>query len=180
MNYLRRKQISSLAGKVREISGQSEELALDVSKLVGYFKGEIAEEKLEEGISGKIIKLDEKEGKYFKIITEKEEGEQRCRFTIAHELGHLFIHMGFATEPAKWKEINEYVDSGFYRYGYSEEEYEANEFAGSLLMPEEKYKELVGKYKKRSSVDITKLASDFDVSLDATLTRGKWLGIFAW
>lgn len=39
----------------------------------------------------------EKEGNGFKIIVSPFQDEKRERFTIAHELGHLFLHMGYRT-----------------------------------------------------------------------------------
>ena len=43
----------------------------------------------------------EKEGNGFKIIVSPFQDEKRERFTIAHELGHLFLHMGYRTSVIK-------------------------------------------------------------------------------
>ena len=62
----------------------------------------------------------------------------RMRFSFAHELGHLFLHKDFyATvifeSAEKWKEILLSLPDADYRYF----EYQANEFAGRLLVPRE-------------------------------------------
>ncbi|TYT27252.1 ImmA/IrrE family metallo-endopeptidase [Luteimonas viscosa] len=51
----------------------------------------------------------------------------RDRFTLAHELGHLFLH----NDPALARNIRRSVDIEPFRSS----EWQANSFAGSLLMP---------------------------------------------
>jgi len=139
--------------------------------------GKITEDELEEDISGKIEKHEDS----FKITLNSLHPRTRKNFTLAHELGHLFLHMGFMIDPEKWALIDEYIDSPYYRIGYSEEEYDANHFAGALLMPKEEYRKFVTENKNDDdTIDISKISSHFDVSDDAALTRGKWLGIFKW
>ena len=139
--------------------------------------GDICEMQLDEDISGKI----QKTSGSFKITLNNFHSQARKNFTIAHELGHLFLHMGYMINQAKWDAINEYIDSPYYRIGYSEEEYEANHFAGALLMPREEYRKFVEENKDcDNSIEISKISEYFDVSDDAALTRGKWLGIFGW
>ena len=38
-----------------------------------------------------------------KIIVSPFQDEKRERFTIAHELGHLFLHMGYRTNNELWE-----------------------------------------------------------------------------
>ncbi|PIV06850.1 MAG: hypothetical protein CO013_01520 [Syntrophobacterales bacterium CG_4_8_14_3_um_filter_58_8] len=62
----------------------------------------------------------------------------RMRFSFAHELGHFFLHREFyervAFESAdEWKEIL----LGLPEADYTNFEYQANEFAGRLLVPRE-------------------------------------------
>jgi Zn-dependent peptidase ImmA (M78 family) len=56
------------------------------------------------------------------------DGEGRDRFTIAHELGHIFLgHFESVTMPrARERKIQK---------AYNDSEWQANAFAGSLLMP---------------------------------------------
>ena len=61
----------------------------------------------------------------------------RLRFSFAHELGHLFIHRDFyqsvvsVESAAEWKEILLGLPDADYTFF----EYQANEFAGRLLVP---------------------------------------------
>ena len=63
---------------------------------------------------------------------------ERRNFMIAHELGHLFLHMGFRINDDKWNNQMK----GFYRNNDAETNYQANEFAKAFLMPEEEYGEI--------------------------------------
>lgn len=58
-----------------------------------------------------------------------EEGRGRDRFTLAHELGHLVMHgdTGLARVPKKTVELKPYENS----------EWQANRFAGVLLVPDD-------------------------------------------
>ena len=72
----------------------------------------------------------EKEGNGFKIIVSPFQDEKRERFTIAHELGHLFLHMGYRTNNELWEKQENNI---YHRIGNSEKEYQANEFDGSFF-----------------------------------------------
>ena len=76
---------------------------------------------------------------------------QRRRFTIAHELGHFFLH-----KPKIIDERNR-VRLDFRGVHSSNKEIQANYFASELLMP----KTEVDKYIKDNSVDGSISASDF-------------------
>lgn len=56
-------------------------------------------------------------------------GNLRNRFTIAHELGHFFLHAGIGTKPIQ---VN--------RDGSGRVEWEANWFAAGFLMPEDQFR----------------------------------------
>ncbi len=122
----------------------------------------------------------EKQGDSFQITLSPRQSSLRKRFSLAHELGHLFLHMGYIIKPSIWKESDAYVDSVYYRYGYSEEEHEANEFAGAFLMPKEEFRQTIEDLGRDGLVDLVALAQRFDVSKDAALTRGRWLGLLSW
>lgn len=101
----------------------------------------------------------------------------RTRFTLAHELGHLFLHMGFKTP--RWNEAETFKDSIYYRSfnrrdnNYSQEEIEANEFAAAFLMPKDQFKnELL-----KASFDLHIVANTFQVSLEAATNRARNIGI---
>ncbi|MDI6687091.1 MAG: ImmA/IrrE family metallo-endopeptidase [Desulfobacterales bacterium] len=63
----------------------------------------------------------------------------RLRFSFAHELGHLFLHKEiyktFAIkEPSDWKEFMLNISEREYNFF----EYQANEFAGRVLVPRDR------------------------------------------
>lgn len=175
MTNARRRAIEHLADAVRE---QLEVTTpADMTKVVTGLGGSLKAKTFDDPtISGMIQKV----GGSFEISYNEEHSELRSTFTIAHELGHLFLHMGYLVDPEKWNRINEYRDSPKYRQGYSEEEYEANQFAGSFLMPESEYRQFVKDNSEDHKISIDMIAEHFGVSRDAALTRGKWLGIIRW
>lgn len=118
-----------------------------------------------------------KNGNSFDIMVSSYQSGTRRTFTIAHELGHLFLHMGYRVDPTLWDSQDE---KKYYRYGRSEEESEANEFAASLLMPKEEYYDILTKNTENGIVDINRIANYFKVSYNAALNRGKWLGYIEW
>lgn len=94
----------------------------------------------------------------------------RTRFSIAHELGHLCLHLlksgGTLTEGTR-------LDRSPI---YSEDEAEANEFAAALLMPKDEFIEFCKNCGKR--VRIGDVAEYFNVSLQAAKTRGSILNLW--
>ncbi|NDV63361.1 ImmA/IrrE family metallo-endopeptidase [Puniceicoccales bacterium CK1056] len=119
-------------------------------------------------ISGMISKKDDE----VLILVNVDEPPYRKRFTIAHELGHYFLHLD---------EQNEFVDTSINLFRDSSngeggpvraKEIEANKFAAELLMPESKVSAL---YKDVKS--ISDLARIFNVSEDAMSIRIARLGL---
>ena len=103
---------------------------------------------------------------------------ERRNFMIAHELGHLFLHMGFGVDPDLWSRQN---DTIYRRFGTSEQEYQANEFAAALLMPQKEYlSELLRNKTDDGKVCISEIADYFHVSNAAAGNRGKFLGYLRW
>lgn len=100
----------------------------------------------------------------------------RKRFSAAHELGHYMTHAavesfdGFDVKPIKSGEG--YADARSDEDRGNVFEVIANEFAGSLLMPEDKFREL----KKSGNSDID-IANYFKVSVDAASYRSRLLGL---
>ena len=118
-----------------------------------------------------------KEGDSFVIMIDPSQPENRINFTIAHELGHLFLHMGYAIDRNLWQSQD---TDPYYRYGNTAMEYEANEFAAALLMPKREYKNIIDMYTTGDIVDTAKVAEYFNVSVGAAANRGKWLGYLEW
>lgn len=113
----------------------------------------------------------ERNNEKFIISVDNSKPENRQRFSLAHELGHLFLHMKRLDE--KYWTNNIVEDSAYFRYGRGIEELEANEFAGAFLMPEE---ELLNLY--YNDYSIADIARHFNVSEPAVYTRGKNLNLW--
>ena len=151
------------------------EIPVDLQELVRSLGGQIttSAEGSDSSANGSVKRID----RYKFIITiSPNQCEQRKRFTIAHELGHLFLHLGFP------RESNEKFEKEMYRIGASEQEYQANEFAACLLMPEKIFIDVVmdNTNKSTGEVDIKAIAQYFNVSEASAINRGKWLGIIQW
>lgn len=113
----------------------------------------------------------------FEIAISPFQTEERRNFTIAHELGHLFLHMGFRTNADRWEKQD---NINYYRNGNSDQEYQCNEFAAAFLMPRKEYKWIMDENTEGNLVDTSKIAKFFHVSVDAAANRGKWLGYLRW
>jgi predicted transcriptional regulator len=85
--------------------------------------------------------------------------EERDRFTIAHELGHLFLHFPIRSDATLGMAAN--------RIGSKIEEWEANWFAAGLLMPEKVFRRVY----ENLAGDIIKIAEYFRVSPTAAEIR---------
>lgn len=118
-----------------------------------------------------------KEGDSFRILVSPFQDEKRRRFTIAHELGHLFLHMGYLTNIELWENQDENI---YHRMGSSEKEYQANEFAAAFLMPKNEYLRVMNENVDGNKVNTSKIAEYFNVSVEAASNRGKFLGYLKW
>jgi Zn-dependent peptidase ImmA (M78 family) len=110
----------------------------------------------DDNLSGLIAKR----GSNVSILVNKSDPPYRKRFTIAHELGHHFLHL---------LSDGEFVDNkvDLFRDGEGGDqskkvEVQANQFAAALLMPSELLK---NEYRKNN--DISDLARKFNVSEEA-------------
>lgn len=111
------------------------------------------------------------------IVVNSEDNVNRQRFTMAHELGHLLLHfnwlpntplnLGAGNNIAYRHELEIYSSSE------KVQEYEANMFAGELLMPFTKFKKMLDE--SRTDVEI---ANYFGVSTSAVYVRKKTISTF--
>ena len=114
---------------------------------------------LEDNISGLLYFKNNK----FKILVNQNHSSLRKRFTIAHELGHFFLHreerfLNILEESEK----NNKPELAFFRdknssLGLDSKEIEANKFAAELLIPSEEFS-------KHNNEEDSKLAERFQVS----------------
>ena len=100
---------------------------------------------------------------------------RRKRFTIAHEIGHLRMHLPqfngvFADRP---QDIVETPGSNTGTPGLPQREHEADAFARELLMPEL----LVSEHANTTGFNLSALAERFDVSVPAIRLRLPLLGL---
>lgn len=131
-------------------------IPVDVLKLAKLNDIKVYEADLEKNISG-AIRYD-KETKKFEILINKNDSPVRQRFTIAHELGHFFLH----------KEIleNEKIHIDIMYRMPDEKEKEVDYFAGALLMNKILLEKM---YDEDTS--ILDLAQLFKVSVSAMTVR---------
>jgi Zn-dependent peptidase ImmA (M78 family) len=88
----------------------------------------------------------------------------RRRFTLAHELGHYFLH----------RDVGDFVDRALFRreMQFDRRESEANSFAAKLLMPETEFRTLV----VGRNASLEDVARYFGVSAAAAKFRAEALG----
>ncbi|WP_134385243.1 ImmA/IrrE family metallo-endopeptidase [Flavobacterium psychrophilum] len=143
----------------------------NVKKLAELLKINLKEEVLSDDVSGFFVMTDTGS-----IITyNKNNGTERKRFTIAHELGHFILHS---------KEQPIFIDktpSVMFRNNSSStgedfKEREANAFAASLLMPKKLIEEEILNAPNDFDKAISYLATTFKVSQQAMSFRLSNLG----
>lgn len=134
---------------INEISSQSPASPIEIRKIpmLSYLSGSLCY----------------KDGKWIMTVNSKHH-ENRQRFTLVHELAHYILH----------KEKNtEFEDSTFFRGNNMDSlEYMANDFAATLLMPDEK----IVSYINEGVRNLGKLAKIFNVSAAAMKYKVEKLG----
>lgn len=134
-------------------------IPVDVIMLANNNDIKVFEANLPKEVSGAIRYNNEA----YEILVNENDVDTRKRFTIAHELGHYFLHLDML------KKSDVHIDI-LYRTELKndderEREKEADYFAGALLMNRTLLKRL------RSNNDIEKLAELFEVSISAMTVR---------
>ncbi|MBR3813053.1 MAG: ImmA/IrrE family metallo-endopeptidase [Spirochaetaceae bacterium] len=151
---------------------------------VELLEGSVVYDVFDECIDAYIEKTQNDDSKKFIIHLNANKPFSRTRFSLAHELGHLFLHMGFLTD--RWNNAETFNDSIYFRTiyrkdnNYSEEESEANEFAAAFLMPTEQFKKEVFSCTSNGEIDFYTISSKFEVSEQAAMNRARFLGITGW
>jgi Zn-dependent peptidase ImmA (M78 family) len=111
---------------------------------------------LDEGVAGMLVK---KPGRDPEIYINGRDSLNRQRFTCAHELGHYVKHIAAGEEH--WEHVD-YRDA-LTSKGTDPDEIFANQFAASLLMPEQEIRRL----KDQFGYGPATLAFEFGVSEEA-------------
>jgi len=140
-----------------------ETIPLDVEAIAEKFNIAIQNVPLDDDISGILHKIEKTDS--WVIQVNKNHHPNRKRYTIAHELGHFCLHRHLKQE---------FEDRIFFRGGESSpEEWQANDFACAILMPEDTFRDAVRSGKR----NIEDLAREFKVSTLALRIRAKNLGM---
>lgn len=132
-------------------------------------------EKLPDSASG-VIGFFAEESNSFIILVNKNKPATRRNFTIAHELGHYFLHQNEIKEELMVDGDNVLDKVGMlYRRDEASStklEIEANNFAASFLMPADLVRRAWEKLK-----DVEECAQVFNVSVEAMTIRLSRLGL---
>jgi Zn-dependent peptidase ImmA (M78 family) len=134
---------------------------VDVHALLKTLGGEIE-------VDNRAESLEVREPGDFTVIIPTHTSQVRDRFTIAHELGHYFLHYR-APESHRIGERT----STFTRLGSNVAETQANVFASNLLMPADHFKDVF----VRQDCNIVTVAEHFGVSVPAARVRAEYLGL---
>lgn len=104
----------------------------------------------------------------FEIIVPAHTSPTRDRFTVAHELGHYFLHY-------LWRRRSVAMPDQMIalRKGSDRVEWEANWFAAGFLMPEKAFKKAF----RNHAGSISAVAREFQVSQQAAEVRASQLGL---
>jgi Zn-dependent peptidase ImmA (M78 family) len=137
---------------------------------------QIRQESLEDRVSGMLILKEEQSI----IVINQEHHPNRQRFTIAHELGHFFLHKNLA--HVFFDESLLFFRDEHSAQGSKYHEIEANIFAAELLMPEQFLLERLLDESFDALDDLQdsalgKLAAELEVSSQALTIRLTRLGL---
>lgn len=108
----------------------------------------------------------------FKLEYLKSKPNTRILFSIAHELGHLFLHLLEEGGTLKSQAICQRDLT------QNQKEWEANEFAAAFLMPEDDFILKCKEFMEENRVNVTKVADYFNVSVQAAKVRGNVLNLW--
>lgn len=123
-----------------------------------------------------MLKKDLGNSVYYSKMSEEEKStvlRRRKRFTLAHEIAHACIHL--SQDDNKFKvDMRTELDMLTAESAYDEREYDANVFAGKLLIPEQKLQYI---YKKLIYPSLDAMCNFFDVSHAVMEARLKFLNM---
>lgn len=185
MNLTRRQSIWYIADHVRSILKLStppfnpEELINRLGGNIKYLSLEDAEKEgynanFEAALQTSSTSNDDPDSVEFTVIVADWKNKQRIRFSIAHEIGHLVLHLLVPGGKIKPSQIT------YRNLQSSEEELEANEFAAAFLMPTDLFKESCqhNAVSHNGKINIEEIAKVFDVSSSAATVRGSILSLW--
>ncbi len=163
MSSYNTEQIESITDTIHEamnIDNNTVINVIDIAQNLGF--DVFASDFTEDNVSGMVINSSSEKSIYVNV----DDMPERQRFTIAHEIGHIVLHHVDQEEEYRT------VDFRSNNEKYDPREYEANNFAASLLIPREK---AIYEWKKLNDVD--DFALTFKVSKSAAAIRLNNLGL---
>lgn len=170
--------MSAKAKKLAQSLIENYKLAVpvDVNSLAEQEGILIREETLEDNVSGMLVIKDERSV----IVVNANHHQNRQRFTIAHELGHYFLHRSFSS--VFFDESLLFFRDEKSAQGTKFQEIEANTFAAELLMPEQILRERLSQEPLDALDDVEQsalgeLAAELQVSCQALTIRLTRLGL---
>lgn len=149
---------------------------IDVEKLIRDLKGEVVNHNKP---YAEVFKIDNNDDISFSIALPTISDTYERRYLITHLIGHLLIHMNYLIDNEKWQNIESYSDSAYYRQGHNIENYEADEFAMTLLMNKEEFLKISKENMDNGIYKIDDIAKHFEVPTKYVIARGRQLGLFS-
>lgn len=173
MNDRTRKNITQIADWI--IKNFDIEIPItNMDEVVTKLGGRI--EEVEEAIFSDTIKKGDVGDVAFVVQISKYTSNRIRNFAVAHEIGHLFMHMGYMSDYDAWNKMDD--DANL--IGTTHKEFEAHEFACAFLMPQKEYYDFVYENKENNGISTEKLGAYFGVPNGEAVNRGKWLGVLLW
>lgn len=162
MRYQRNNEISKAREIFRKYKQAGGYLPVDVEQIAREYNIIVRQADLPDEISGV---LDNSTGRYI-ILVNSNQVLVRQRFSIAHELGHYFLHSSDDAEKQVHIDKIRYYRNNKSSSGTDMKEIEANVFASELLIPTDELFSILstGKYDIFDDKCISSLAKKFGVS----------------
>lgn len=168
---MNRKKIRAIVDSILDQDGLRT-LPIDINKIAKLANAVVSVDELEEGLSGFAF---QKDSTRF-IGISSGDGRLRRRFTLAHELGHIFLHK---SDPLLYDVGLMMLRDDHSSDGTDIKEIEANRFAAELLMPEDEVRKDMKNAQgidflsedKETKLYVSSLAKKYDVSPKAMSVR---------
>ncbi|MGK0289763.1 MAG: Zn-dependent peptidase ImmA (M78 family) [bacterium] len=167
--YLKHSDIS--LGKAPYLSSSLEKVKKSILFLGGelIFQDDFLHHEDRQKIGDGVIQTFQKSDSKFQMIMPYQVEKEQDAFEVAHEIGHLFIHLKYGS-PDYQKDII-FHDTITSRSEINATDYEANHFAECFMMPKKEFQQVYS----RCNQSISDIAIYFGVSSSAVSSRIKSL-----